>query len=112
MNKKEYAEYEAAVANFFKKEEINNLSGGPIEKTIEICPGCEEEWSEVGHTSFSTNSCECCGSNLAGERYHVTGYHPESKEIYCYDICVDCYYYAEYGQLDDITMMEIEKDEQ
>ena len=27
-----------------------------------------------------------------------------------YDICEDCVYFAEYGRLDDTTMMEVEKD--
>jgi len=49
---------------------------------------------------------------LSGDRYHCSGYCPESKEVYFYDVCCDCLYYAEYGQLDDVTMMDMEEEEE
>jgi hypothetical protein len=33
-------------------------------------------------------------------------------EVYEYSVCSDCLYYAEYGCLDDWTMMEIEDSEE
>jgi hypothetical protein len=119
MNKAEYAEYETAVANFFEREGIENLTSGHItcpECTVEFddndkCPECgtsRECWNEP---FFSWSPCDCCGSHLGGNREHATGYNRKAKEISKYTICEDCVYYAEYGRLDDTTMNEIERSE-
>lgn len=92
MNKQQYERYQKRVERFFEAEGITNLSA-------------------EGEPYFSHSTCNCCKSNLAGDRYDATGYHPESGEVYNYDICSDCVYYAEYGQLDDMTMMDIEDSE-
>jgi len=97
MENQEYSEYKKSVASFFKREGITNLSMecGEAEHECVICGeivGCDP-W-------FSWSSCECCGSRLGGNRYHTTGYHPESKQGLCYEVCVDCIYYAEYGKID------------
>ena len=119
MTKKEYAEYQAAVAAFFEKEGIENLSSGHIR-----CPDCQEDFSDDGpcpdcgksvedfpdEPFFSWRPCECCGRPLDGDRYHATGYNRTEDAIQEYDVCTDCIYYAEYGQLDDTTMEEIKKD--
>jgi hypothetical protein len=118
MTKKEYADYEASVKAFFEREGIQNLSGGYIH-----CPECEDEEQELEDGScpihgqmqepwFSWRPCECCGTRLGGNREHATGYNPTTKEIQEYDVCMDCIYYAEYGQLDDQTMLDIEKSEE
>lgn len=94
MNKQEYRAYELAVARFFDREGIANLS------TVD------------GNTEpdFSWGHCECCGSHLGGDRYDCSGFNPTTKEVQgTYSVCPDCVYYAEYGQLDDTTMMEIEE---
>jgi hypothetical protein len=118
MNRHEYAEYERAVAEFFERESISNLSSGHL-----TCPehGCGAEWDEGdecpnGHGPrelwdepfFSWRPCECCRRPLGGDRQHATGWNPTTREIQEYDICVDCLYYAEYGRLDDTTMLELE----
>ncbi len=95
MTRKEYAEYERSVAKFFENEGIDNLT------TISDESGNTEPY-------FSWSSCECCGSHLGGDRYDCNGYNPKTGEIYEYSVCVDCMYYAEYGKLDDLTMMELE----
>ena len=106
MNKKEYSEYERAAAKFFEREGITNLSaetGDDVDHACVICGdivGCDP-W-------FSRRACECCGSGLGGNRYHATGYNPEAEAAYCYEVCQDCIYYAEYGRLDDMIMLEIE----
>jgi hypothetical protein len=123
--KKEYEEYCAAVEEFFKTEGITNLSGGHL-----TCQNCGFDDEEVdGHTVnftdeekcikcgasremmdepyFSWRSCECCGGMLGGNREHATGYNPTTKEIQEYEVCSNCIYFAEYGKLDDMTMMEI-----
>ena len=90
MTTKEYARYEADVAGFFEREGVNNLS-------------CEEDCEP----SFSWSPCDCCGSRLGGNLHHATGYNDKTKEIYEYDVCDDCVYYAEHGQLDDMTMLDM-----
>jgi len=95
MTKEEYKGYQERVSKFFEREGINNLS---------LAGGVEESF-------FSSRSCDCCGSLLGGDRWPVSGWNAHSKEIYCYDICPDCRYYAEYGQLDDMQMLEMEEQE-
>jgi hypothetical protein len=94
MNKQEYAEYEASVAEFFESEGLANLSI------------ISEENSEP---YFSWIPCDCCGRPEGGDRYDANGYNPTTKEVQDgYAICTDCMYYAEYGRLDDMTMYGIE----
>lgn len=88
MTRQEYAEYEAAVSKFLEAEGINNLS-------------------TEGEPYFSWRPCECCRSTLGGDRYYATGYNPNTKQVLEYEICADCGYYAEYGQLDDQTMLDL-----
>lgn len=93
MTTSEYAEYEAAVKHFFEREGgVRNLS--PM--------GDQEGF-------FSWRPCECCQRSEGGERFQCNGYNPETKEILEYDVCIDCVYYAEYGQLDDTTMMDMKE---
>ena len=94
-NKQDYMEYQKAVNDFFKREGIMNLS-----------PVCNED--ETNEPFFSWTPCECCGRPLGGDRETCSGYNPKTKEVYEYDVCLDCVYYAEYGELDDMTMMSIE----
>ncbi len=89
MTRKDYTEYQEAVAAFFANEGISNLSATDAE------------------SSFSWRQCECCGSTLGGDRYECTGYHSTSGDVFEYEVCSDCVYYAEYGQLDDMTMMDM-----
>lgn len=91
----DYAEYQRIVGNFFKREGINNLSG------------ITDESGNTETDEFSWRPCECCRRSLGGARVHANGYNPETKGIQDYWICVDCEYYAEYGRLDDMTMMDL-----
>ncbi len=89
MTKQEYADYEATVAEFFSHG-LNNLSSR-------------------GESFFSWRPCQCCGTHLGGDRYECDGYNGQTEEVEEYDcVCSDCVYYAEYGQLDDQTMLDIE----
>ena len=121
MNKKEYQEYEKAVAHTFKEDGITNLSQGHLK-----CPDCNFDFfqdavdtetvkcmcgstkAELDEPSFSWRACECCGSHLGGDRYHAISFNHTTDEIYEYEICVDCLHYVEYGRLDDMTMMDME----
>ena len=74
-----------------------------------VSPGCEE-CSEFDEGSFShfRGLCDGCGRTLGGTEYAAHGWNPDNKQIYHFSVCVDCYYYFEYGRLDDMTMSEIE----
>ena len=93
MFKTEYVEYEATVDAFFKREGLSNLStAGDVEPF------------------FSWRACDCCNRPEGGDRYECNGYNPTTKKVQDgYTVCPDCVYYAEYGRLDDTTMMEVEK---
>ena len=100
MNGKEYREYQESVKGFFEKEGIAYLSVQ------------DRDEDGDGEPSFSYEYCDCCGTSLGGDRYTCNGYNPTTKKIYSdYSICSDCYYYAEYGKLDDQSMLDIEASE-
>lgn len=96
MNKRQYDAYVDRFIEFLDNEDIDCL----VEQDI-------DSW--IG---FSAEPCDCCGTHLAGKRYICNGYNPTINQIqYDYRICPDCLYFAEYGQLDDMAMMEIENSE-
>ena len=90
MTKKEYKEYEDRVADFFKREEIEILHG-------------------EGEGFMSHYGCDCCGNGQYQTLYNASGSNPgiPYDGFHEYQICGDCLYYAEYGQLDDMTMMDM-----
>jgi hypothetical protein len=92
--KADYDEYVSDCEAFFK---ANGIEGG----------FSVEEDSEP---YFSWTRCDCCDRNLGGDRYDVTSYSQRDKEVYEFSVCTDCYYYAEYGRLDDQTMLDIGED--
>lgn len=96
MTQAEYAEFERRVAAFFKRHGINCLSREG-----------DEGW-------FSHRRCDCCDRPLGGDRFQASGFNPEDKQVYTFEVCEDCLYYAQYGQLDDMTMMDMcqEKDKE
>jgi hypothetical protein len=89
MTKYQYQQYAKNVSNFFEREKIVNLSATESE------------------AFFSSASCDCCGNQLAGDRLLANGFNPEADEVQEYEVCLDCIYFAEYGQLDDQTMLDI-----
>lgn len=107
----DYSEYERAVARFFERETIGNLSAetGSGESLDHNCVICDEAVNVEGY--FSSRACECCGRCLGGTRFHATGWSAPDEAAYCYEVCTDCIYYAEYGQLDDMTMLQIDEPE-
>ena len=96
--KSDYAEYERRVADFFAEEGITNLSA------------MTDEEGNAEEQAFSRTPCDCCRRSLGGTRIHASGYNPQTKEIKTYWICIDCENYAEYGQLDDTTMLDLKDD--
>ena len=109
MNAKQYEDYKAAAEH--------NLRGLEFVSTG-ACPGCEEcglgeEPSEeeielAGEPHFSWSSCECCGSTLGGDREPAHGRDKDGAIVH-FAICQDCLYFLNYGQLDDASMLKIEK---
>ena len=93
QTKSDYQEYQKIVEEFFESERINSLS---------LADGESEP-------HFSWTACECCKRPLGGDRFDCKGYSNKDNEIYDYAVCVDCFYYAEYGTLDDMTMLKIEE---
>ena len=88
----EYRDYETSVKSFFNREHINHLS--PI----------KQDWEPY----FTWRNCNCCSRSLGGDRVECNSFNNKTKKIVgTYEVCMDCYYYAEYGQLDDMTMLEI-----
>jgi hypothetical protein len=108
MTKAEYAVYEASVKR--------NLDGLRFVSTG-ACPGCadcglsdnptDHECECAEEPGFSWSRCECCGSRLGGDRYPAH-YVDSNNEIQHFEVCSDCLMYLNYGQLDDLTMMEME----
>jgi hypothetical protein len=90
MDANEYREYRARVADFRDRENIKFFA--PFEQQLE--------------PYFSWHNCECCKRPLGGNR---EDYIADTGLVY--SICDDCVYYNEYGRLDDMTMLEIEKEQ-
>jgi hypothetical protein len=89
-NQADYQEYKTRVEAFFKRERILYLSFNLDEQSY-----------------FSNVKCDCCARPLGGDRYDCQGYNPSNNEIQDdYSICFDCIYFAEYGTLDDMTMLD------
>lgn len=97
MNKKQYDVYVKRFNEFMDNEDINCLN--------------QQDNDDSYHAFFSWESCDVCGTR-SGSRYICNGYNPTTRQIqYDYCVCQDCVYFAEYGRLDDMTMLEIEDSE-
>lgn len=132
MNKRGYEQYEKTIAEFFEREGIDLLLDKPSEDTCcpecystniritlndfyEIsCRDCQHEYDPTSTEGciepyFSWYYCDVCQRPEGGDRYSMIGYSPATEQIQGYSVCVDCNYYVEYGQLDDMTMLDIER---
>ncbi len=94
MTTAEYKKYQETFEAFMVDEGLNCLTGYDGSGMI-------EPW-------FSARPCDCCRTPLGGDRIESRGYNPTTKQIQEYEICTDCEYYSAYGQLDDMTMMDME----
>ncbi|MCI0659993.1 MAG: hypothetical protein L0220_02860 [Acidobacteria bacterium] len=90
MTKAEYTAFEERFAGFMWSEKLASLHS----------TGIGEE--------FSSRPCECCGSHLAGSRERMVGLNSGGDRVGHYWVCCDCMTYAEFGQLDDLTMLSID----
>lgn len=85
------------------------------------CPTCkgdgkiepnEREIESAGRNEFTWSSCDSCGSSLGGSRHAAHGVFasgPLTGQLCHVDVCEDCLQFLNYGQLDDLTMLEMEK---
>lgn len=111
MTRKEYNAYCERVAEFMAREGLESLTPKCCD-----CPECGGEGGRnAEHTTnepyFSWRACECCGSHLGGNREECVGYNRAIDDVLEFEVCSDCVHYAEYGQLDDTTMAEVEADD-
>jgi len=93
--KADYAEYELRAQRFVGAEKI------------EVHSAKRDADGDAADPSFSWYPCECCKRHLGGDRYTIVA-GPRGGKHFEYDVCVDCYYYLEYGRLDDTTMAALE----
>lgn len=104
MTKQEYVDYQHRIAQFLERENLQTFSQEPNK----LESGEYDTESDYPEAYFSWQPCECCGSPLGGNREDYIGFNQETGEVQGpYSICVDCVYYTEYGQLDDVTMGEM-----
>lgn len=96
MTKQEYQNYCDRFARFMQTHGLCNLTAKSDEN------GTSEPY-------FSWSPCECCHRPLGGDRYDADGYSATQNCALEFTVCPDCIYYAEYGQLDDMTMLEMEE---
>lgn len=95
MNRSEYNSYLASVEAFYGAEDIDGLTDS----------GRSTEY-------FSKSPCDCCRRPEHGTRVDMVGYRVGRGTLpaipYTYSVCVDCEYFAEYGRLDDATMIALD----
>lgn len=91
MTKVEYKEYQERVAEFIGRENIHFYT------------------TTGDEAYFSHYPCECCDMPLGGLRTRLTAVYRPTGETLEFTICTDCEYYLEYGRLDDMTMLEMER---
>lgn len=109
LNKKNYAWYEQNFKRFMEDRGLTNLSHESGEHGDHHCTCCGKH---VGYNEghFYAWGCDCCGSWQGGTLlFHANGWSEKHKEAMCFRACADCLYYAEYGRLDDQTMLDIEE---
>lgn len=111
MTKADYLKYQAAVQR--------GLAGLKFVSTG-ACPGCvdcglsdeptDQERELAEEPSFSWSACDCCGSRLGGDRHPAHGFLTQdgADHLSHMRVCSDCLYYINYGQLDDMTMLDME----
>jgi hypothetical protein len=96
MNRKQYEEYQASFAKFMSGHGLQSLS--PV----------ADDSGDCSEFYFSSLPCDCCKRPLGGDRRDTIGFSTINDKILGpFSVCPDCEYYAEYGQLDDPTMLDI-----
>lgn len=109
MTKQQYSKYEAAVDHNLKGLHAISTGACPSCPDCGLGEDCSDHDRELAEeSSFSWSECESCGSTLGGNRHPAHALDKENR-LYHLMVCEDCLYYLNYGQLDDMTMMDMEK---
>ncbi len=139
MTQQDYNDYVNSVESFFTREGLQNLSQVDLEEesyfTSTPCECCRRR---LGGDRYHCNgfrptklhevSAERLGNLLLSTVlllwsiiFNRKSFDNCLREVFQYqitlgtilefEVCSDCLYYAEYGQLDDMTMMYLEEEE-
>jgi MoaA/NifB/PqqE/SkfB family radical SAM enzyme len=117
MTYAEYVRYCESFNAFMEKEGMCNLSTSPykcpecdVQFDCGECPECHKDSGQFApEPDHTCRPCDCCDRST-GELWDANGWSEQDQEIKEVRVCRDCEYFAEYGVLDDQTMMEVEKD--
>lgn len=100
MTRTEYAEFQARHLGFKNSYKVQQMSGS-------------------GETVYEFRTCPCCLG--AADRFELTtgvklyrgdGARRKRPDVVAMGlVCEECLYYEQYGQLDDMTMLDIAEDE-
>lgn len=90
MTKQEYQNYVSRVENFFQRNSLNNLT------------------STSASPYFTWSACPVCGNRDGHNAEDANGFSTTEDIMEFEDVCQNCLYFASYGQLDDMTMMDLE----
>jgi len=94
MTRKGFYLWEQRIAAFLRENNIDSFSP-----------------DEEGYEEFVVESCDCCGTPLAGARYSVRAYDHKAEDIAGpWSVCTDCLFYNEYGHIGDGHMRDIRDD--
>ena len=131
MNRQEYEQYQGDFAAGVADLEDGSFSAGFWKcpdcdsDNFDNCDGCREcdktaeQLQAYSEPSFSWSSCDICGSHLGGDRYTVIACLKGARKAgwtedhqWQGEVCFDCLYFECYGQLDDMTMLEVTESEE
>lgn len=93
--KQDFEIYKSRVENFLA---VSNIKPG--------CFSPHREGENDSEPFFSWSNCECCNRPLGGTREKYS-FATNNGKIFDADICQDCIYFLTYGELDDLTMMNL-----
>jgi hypothetical protein len=128
QTKKGYVLYVQAFDEFFDRNKVNTMSSAipPCDKCHVAlnddgeCPKCGKQLGDIDRpeSHFSWQACGCCGDTDGGQRENYIAFNikqkaddPEDETEIKVSVCEDCVYFNEYHRLDDMAMLEIDKDE-
>ncbi len=61
-------------------------------KGLQLCSGDED-------LGFSWSGCDCCSSDLGGDRFKAVALNNKTMEHYDLEVCVDCVQYIANGDV-------------
>lgn len=107
MTPEQYADYEKRFGEVMA--DYDGFSSGSWMQVCSECPSDADYDDGICYEAesyFSWHRCDICDSSLGGSRSDSHAFY--NGALIHLRVCSDCVYYAEYGQLDDQTMLELE----